>query len=120
MKFFKINVPSQGISYYSLSNQYTTLESQLINAVHKKDSIDQELFDLKKQLESKSEDFDRVKVILEKKELERTDLKKQVADRDSAFIELNGKLKILEVCFLTFYVQLLNHILLAERGRGNS
>ena len=90
----------QGISYYSLSNQYTSMESQLIKAVRKNDLINQELDDLKKQLELKSEDFDRDKVILEKKDLEIKELKKQVKEKDSVFEGLNTKLKTLEVRFL--------------------
>ena len=77
------------------------MESQLIKAVRKNDLINQELDDLKKQLELKSEDFDRDKVILEKKDLEIKELKSQVKEKDSVFEGLNMKLKTLEVRFLS-------------------
>ena len=77
------------------------MESQLIKAVRKNDLINQELDDLKKQLELKSDDFDRDKVILEKKDLEIKELKKQVKEKDSVFEGLNTKLKTLEVRFLS-------------------
>lgn len=82
-----------------MSNQYTSIESQLVIAVHKYEVIDRESDDLKKQLETKSEDFDRVKVILEKRDSEVIELKKQVSEKESTCDGLSSKLKTLEVWY---------------------
>lgn len=87
----------QGISYYSLSYQYSALESQVQSLLQKNEGLETEKENQKKQLYSREDDFDRLKISLEKKEHELTETKKQMEDRESEYKELSAKLKSLEV-----------------------
>ncbi|CAG2106161.1 unnamed protein product [Medioppia subpectinata] len=67
-----------GISYWSLSQEYNQLEGQLKKTLIRKDSIENDLTFIQKQLNQREEEFSRAKQTLQKKDEDLTGSKTDI------------------------------------------
>ena len=70
-----------GVSYWSLSQEYNQLEEQLKKILIRKDSIENDLTFIQKQLNVREEEFSRAQQTLQKKEQDLTSAKTDIKSK---------------------------------------
>lgn len=97
-----------GVSYWSLSTQYSDLEEQLKKAIKSKVTLESDDNFVKNQLQIREDEFSRVKISLQKKEQEIVEFNNQLKTKTDEISAINSKLDSLKETNVGFLFILLS------------